>query len=144
MSGHLRFCFAAFLLLAGVSTSPASPNPFAALLGQAAPVEATPPAPAEEECLSHPGKSTAEGQHWVYRVDRHRKCWFQAAEGTVTKKPVHHRAAKLVAAPKENKAVSRKRNAVVDARVELLQSAPEKSQLAPRAPELKVVDAAPV
>src|SRR5436190_7843044 len=33
MSCHLRFCFAAFLLLAGVSTSPASPNPFAALLG---------------------------------------------------------------------------------------------------------------
>src|SRR6266566_4563152 len=145
MSGHLRFCFAAFLVLAGLSTSPASSNPFAAFLGQTAPAEATAQAPAEEECLPQPGKSTADGQHWVYRFDGHRKCWFQAAEGTVTKKPVHHHAAKHVAAPKENEAMSRKRNEVVDARAELLRSAPaETPQPAPSAPELKVVDAAPV
>ncbi len=95
--------------------------------------------------MPQPGKSTADGQHWVYRFDGHRKCWFQAAEGTVTKKPVHHHAAKHVAAPKENEAMSRKRNAVVDARAELLRSAPaETPQPAPSAPELTVVDAAPV
>src|SRR5438270_61436 len=50
MSGHLRLCFAAFLLLAGLSASPASSNPFAALF-DAAPVPTTgaaalvPPAP---------------------------------------------------------------------------------------------------
>jgi hypothetical protein len=140
MSGHLRFCFAAFLLLADLSTSPASSNPFAAFLGQAAPVEATAPASAEKECLSQPGKSAAEGQHWVYRFDGHRKCWFQAAEGTpMAKKSVHHHAAK------ENEATPRKRKAVVDARAELLRSAPaETPQPAPPAPGLKVVDATPV
>ena len=97
MSGHLRFCFAAFLLLAGLS-SPASSNPFAALFN-AAPGEAAPPAPAEEACLLQPGKSTADGQHWVYRYDGHRKCWFQTAEGTATvKEPVHHHATKQRAA----------------------------------------------
>jgi hypothetical protein len=94
--------------------------------------------------LPQPGKS-ADGQHWVYRLDGHRKCWFQAAEETVAKKPVRHHAAKHVAAPKENEAVSRKRNAVVGARAELLNSAlAETTQPAPPAPELKVVDAAPV
>jgi hypothetical protein len=146
MSGHLRFCFAAFLLLAGLSTSPASSNPFAAFLGQAAPVEATAPASAEKECLSQPGKSAAEGQHWVYRFDGHRKCWFQAAEGIpMAKKSVHHHAAKHVAAPKENAATPRKRKAVVDARAELLRSAPAGTpQPAPPASALKVVDASPV
>jgi hypothetical protein len=136
MSGHLRFCVAAFLL-AGLSTSPASSNPFDALFN-AAPAEATAPAPAKEECLAHPGKATADGQHWVYRYDGHRKCWFQAAEGIATvKKPVHHHPAKQrVTAPEENEAALRKQKAVVDARAELLRSAP--------APEFKVVDAAPV
>jgi len=52
MSGPLRFCFAACLVVAGLSTSPAFSNPFADLfntpLGQAS---ATAPAPAAEECL---------------------------------------------------------------------------------------------
>jgi hypothetical protein len=145
MSGHLRSCFAACVLLAALSTSPASSNPFDFLFN-AAPAEATVPAPAEEECLPHPGKST-DGQHWIYRFDGHRKCWFQVADEVVTvKKPVHHRAAKQrVTAPEESEAALRKRNGVVDARAELRRSAPaESSQATPPAPEYKVVDAAPV
>jgi len=94
--------------------------------------------------LSQPGKSTAEGQRWVYRFDGHRKCWFQAAEGSAVKKQVRYRAAKArVAAPEENEAAPRKRKAVVDARAELLRSAPaETSQPMRPAPELKVADAA--
>jgi hypothetical protein len=145
MSGHLRFCFVAFVLL--LSTSPASSNPFDFLFN-AAPEEATPaPARAEEECLPRPGKSATDGQHWVYRLDGHRKCWFQVAKEAATeKKPVHHRAARqLVAAPEENEASPRKRKEVVDARAELLRSAPaEKAQPTPSAPEFKVVDAAAV
>ncbi|WP_024511005.1 hypothetical protein [Bradyrhizobium sp. ARR65] len=147
MSGHLRFGFVAFLFLAaGLSTSPASSNPFANLFSpDTATPEATAPARAEEECLPQPGKSTADGQHWVYRFDGQRKCWFQAAEGTVTKKPVHRHAAKNAAPRKENEATSRKQKVVVDARAELLHSAPaEPPQPAAAAPELEVVDAAPV
>jgi hypothetical protein len=145
MSGHLRFCFAAFLL-AGLSTSPASPNPFDALFNSA-PAEATAPAPApaEEDCLPQPGKSTADGQHWVYRFDGHRKCWFQAAEATATvkKRVRHHAAQKHVAAPKENESALRKRKAVVDARDELPRSAQAETPQPPPAPEIKVVNAAP-
>jgi hypothetical protein len=151
MSGHLRFCFVAFLLLAGFSTSPASSNPLAALFGTAsgdattpAPGDATAPAPAEQECLRQPGKATG-GQHWVYRLDGPRKCWFQVTERSVTaKKPVHHDAAKQRGvAPEENEAAQRKPKAIVgDARAELLPPAPsETSQLTPPAHELKVVDA---
>jgi hypothetical protein len=145
MSGHLRFCFVAFVLL--LSTSPASSNPFDFLFN-AAPEEATPaPARAEEECLPRPGKSATDGQHWVYRLDGHRKCWFQVAKEAATeKKPVHHRAARqLVAAPEENEASPRKRKEVVDARAELLRSAPaETPQPTPPAPEFNVADAAAV
>jgi len=150
MSGHLRFCFAAFLLLAGFSTSPASSNPFAALFGTASgdatapsPGEATAPAPAEQECLRQPGKAT-DGQHWVYRLEGPRKCWFQVAERSATvKKPVHRYAAKQrVVGPEENEAAQRKPKAVVgDARAELLPAPAEMSQLTPPARELKVVDA---
>jgi hypothetical protein len=145
MSGHLRFCFAAFVLLAGLSTSPASSNPFADFFN-AAPRQATAPAPAEEECLPQPGKSTAAGQHWVYRLEGHRRCWFQAAEGSAVKKQVRYRAAKpRVAALEENEAARRERKAVVDARAELLRSAPaEKSQPMRPAHGLKVADAASV
>ena len=147
VSGHLRFRFAAFLLLAGLSTSPASSNPFAALFN-AAPEEATAPAAAKEDCLRQPGKSAADGRHWVYRLDGHRKCWFQAAEGSVAvKKPVHRHAAKQrVVAPEENEAASlRKPTAVGNARAELLRPASaETFQPTPPAPELKVVDAASV
>jgi hypothetical protein len=96
--------------------------------------------------VPRPGKSTADGQHWVFRLDGHRKCWFQAAEGIATlKERVHHHAAKhRVAAPAENATARRKREAV-DARAELLGSAPaETSQPTPPASGLKVVDAASV
>src|SRR6516165_2565402 len=139
MSRHLRSCFAACVLLAGLSTSPASSSPFDFLFN-AAPAEATAPRPAEEECLPHPGKST-DGQHWVYRFDGHRKCWFQVADEVATaKKAVHHRAAKQrVAAPEESEAAPRKRKGVVDARAELLRSAP--AETPQQTPDFKVADA---
>ncbi|WP_156944465.1 hypothetical protein [Bradyrhizobium sp. Ec3.3] len=147
MSGHLRvFCSAAFLLLAGLSTSPALSNPFSGLLGQADPVEASPPAPSNSDCASQPGKSSAEGQHWVYRFDGRRKCWFQAAEGTlIGKKSVRHQAAKHAAPSKKSEAAPRSGKVAVDARAELLPSAPtDANRHAPSAPELKVADASPV
>jgi hypothetical protein len=146
MSGHLRFCFAAFVLLASFSTSPASSSPFADLFN-IAPQTAAAPASVERECSPRPGKSTADGQRWVYRLDGHRKCWFQAGDGIATlNKRVHHHAAKhRVAAPAENEPARRKREVVVDARAELPRSAPaETSQPTPPASELKVIDAASV
>src|SRR5437879_6344008 len=126
MSGHLRFCFGAFVLLAGFSTAPASSNPFSDLFNvdpQTAPAPAS--AEAERECLPRPGKSMVDGQHWVYRLDGHRRCWFLAAEGiTTVKKPVHRHAAKdRVAAPPEEETARHKQEALVDARAELLRSA---------------------
>jgi hypothetical protein len=96
--------------------------------------------------VPRPGKSTAAGQRWVYRLEGHRKCWFQVAEVTAVKKQVRYRAAKpRVAAPEENEAERPKRKAVVDARAELQRSAPaEMSQPMRPAPELKVADAASV
>jgi len=97
--------------------------------------------------LPRPGKSTTAGQRWVYRLEGHRKCWFQAAEGIATvKKQVRHSAAKpRVAVPEENDAAPRKRKADVDARAELLRSASaETSQPIRLAPEFKVVEAASV
>ena len=147
MSGHLRFGFAAALVV-GLSTAPASSNPITDFFSlNVAPKEATAPAPAQDECLPQPGKSTTDGQHWFYRFDGHRKCWFQAAEGTaMAKQPVHHNAAQQrVAAPEENEATPRKTKAVVDANAELLPSAPaETPQPTPPAPEFKMVDATPV
>jgi len=147
MSGHVRFCFAA-LLLSGFSISPAFSNPFDALFNSAPAETAAPtPAPAEEECLSQPGKSTADGQHWVYRFDGRRKCWFQVDGKTVTeRKPVHRHAVKQhVAARDEDKTALRKQREVADARAELLRSASaEAPQPTPPAPELKMADAAPV
>jgi hypothetical protein len=145
MSGHLRFCFAIFVLVAGLAASPASSNPLADLFN-VTPRQAPAPAPAEEACLSGPGKSTAAGQRWVYRLEGHRKCWFQAAEETAVKKQVRYRAAKpRVATREENEAAPRKQKAVVDARAELLRSAPaETSQPMRPAPEFKVADAASV
>jgi hypothetical protein len=144
MSGILRFS-AALALVAGLSTSPASSNPFDFLFN-AAPEQAPAPARAEEECLPHPGKSTTEGQHWVYRLDGHRKCWLQVAKQVATaKKLVRPRAVKQLVATPENDAALRKRKEVVDARAELLRSAsPETAQPTPSAPEFKVVDAAAV
>jgi hypothetical protein len=146
MSGHLRFFFPPFVLFVGLSASPAYSNAFADFFNfNAAPQQATAPAAAKEECLPLPGKSTA-GLRWVYRLDGHRKCWFQTAEEIAVKKQVRYRKAKpRVAAADEIDSVKRKRTAVVDARAELLRSPPAETSLPMRTPpELKVVDAAPV
>ncbi len=154
MSGHLRFCFTAFVLLACLSTSPASSNPLADLLSVAPQTAAAPasaetaaPASAERECLAPPGKSTPGGQHWVYRSDGHRKCWFQAAREIATvKKRVDHQAAKhRDALPAEDDDRAREREAVVDARAELPSSAPPESvPPTPPVSKLELVDAASV
>jgi hypothetical protein len=143
MSGHWRFCVTAFLLFAG--TSPASSNPLTDLFNFA-PKEAAAPAPAQEECVLQPGKSTAPGQHWVYRHDGHRKCWFQADEATTVsvKKQIHHHAAKRPAiAPEENEAALRKET-VLDARAQLLSTAAAGAPLSSTASAPEVVDTASV
>lgn len=145
MSGHLRFCFVAIVLLAGLSTSSASSNSLSEFFN-ASPATAAAPASAEVGCSTRPGKSTADGQHWVYRVEGQRRCWFQVAEGTETaKKLVQHRDAKdRVATAEENKTAARKRKAVADARAEQPRSAPEDtSRPTPSAP-VQMVDARPV
>lgn len=157
MTGHLRFGFAA-LLLAGFSTSPAAANPLADLFSidatphiNAAPSQAPTPAPPEQKCLPQPGKSTAAGQHWFYRVHDHRRCWFEAAEGSVkVRKQVHqrvhhHAVTRRASVSDEREAALRKRESVMDAHAELLRSAP--AQTAPTAPpaaDIKVADAAVV
>src|SRR4051812_19402805 len=93
MSGNFRFCFAAFVLLATLSTSAASSNSFAGVFS-VVPQTATAPSSAERECLPRPGKATADRQHWVYRLDGRRKCWFQAEGIAMVKKRVPHHAAK--------------------------------------------------
>ena len=152
MSEPLRFRFAAGLLLAGLSTSPASSNPFTALFGSA-PEQAVAPAPAKdapakEECLPQAGKPT-NGQHWVYRVDGHRKCWFLVPEETfAANKPVRrsYAAKRRLDADEENKAALPKGEAgeaVEDARAEVLPAAPaEAPQPLPPAPADKTVDVA--
>jgi hypothetical protein len=147
----MRFRFAAGLILAGLSTSPASSNPFTALFNSA-PEQAAAPAPAKDapakdECLPQPGKP-ADGQHWMYRFDGHRKCWFPVAADTVAaKKPVRRSPAKRRRdVDEENRAVLPKGDA--DARAELLRPArAETPQPAPPAPAdkpVEVADAAPV
>jgi hypothetical protein len=150
MFGHLRSCFAAFLL-AGLSISPASSNPFTDLFStgsKEAPApaskEAAAPAPAQEECLQQPGKLAADGKRWVYHSDGRRKCWFETAVGA-SRKPVHHYVVKQRVISRERREATLPK-ADADARAEVLRSAPaEVSQPAPSAPEqLKVADAAPV
>jgi hypothetical protein len=148
MSGHLRFGFAAFLLVAGFAT-PAASNVltdfFSLKSGPEEPAAA--PAPAAEACLQQPGKSTAAGQRWVYRYDGHRKCWFQAEESTaLAKKPLRRQAARQrVAAPEENEPAPRGQKVVEDARAELQSSAPaEAPQPVPPAPTLRMVRTVPV
>jgi hypothetical protein len=151
MSGHLRFGFAA-LLLVGAYAAPAASNPLTDLLTPNTAPEAA-SAPAQAECLLQPGQSTAAGAHWVYRYDGHRKCWFQAEASTaLARKPAHRRAAPPRAtAPEENESAARKQEVVADARAEMLNSAPvEATQPAAPAPTpaptptIKIVRAVPV
>ena len=137
MSGYRRICVAVSLLFAGLSSSPALSNPLTDLFNPPpAEAPAAAPAPAaREQCLSQPGRATA-GQHWVYHLDGHRKCWFQTAETAVSvKRLVRHRTAKQPAiASEENEAELRKKP-VADARAQLLSAAPDDApQAAPSAP----------
>jgi hypothetical protein len=143
MSGHLRFVFAAFFLVAGFST-PAASNVLTDLFSPkpAPEAAAAAPAPVPEECLRQPGTSTAPGQRWVYRYDGHRKCWFQAEENTaLARKPVRRQAARQrVAAPEENESAPRRQELAEDARAEMLSSPPaEAPQPTPPEPPLKMV-----
>jgi len=147
MSGHVRFGFAALLVVAGYST-PAASNSFTDFFSpNPAPEAATAaPAPAPEECLRQPGPASSGG-HWVYRYDGHRKCWFQAEEGpAVAKKPVrHHVASRRVAAPEQDKPAPRKQKDVEDARAERVNAAPaETPQPTPPEPTVKMVHTVPV
>jgi hypothetical protein len=146
MSGPLRFRTAA-VLLAGLSTSPVSANIIDTLFNRA-PEEALAPAPAKDasakdECLSRPGRP-ADGQHWMYRLDGHRRCWFSVPEeAAAVRKRVHHHAVKqrFISSEKDEIAL-RRQKAVVDARAELIRPAAEDA-LQPRpVPAVKVVDAA--
>jgi hypothetical protein len=144
MSGPLRVRFAAVLVLAGLSTSPASSNIIDTLLNRT-PEEAAPPAsaPAKDECLSRPGKPV-DGQHWRYRLDGSRRCWFLGPEEAAASRQRVHRltAKRRLVVSEEDEAAPSKRKAVVDARAELIRPAPEET-LQPRpVPAVKVVDAA--
>jgi len=151
MSGHWRVCVAALLIVAGLSTRPAFSNPLTDLFNPApqeaaAPVPAPAAAPAreaKEECLAQPGRSTP-GRHWVYHLDGHRKCWYQADEAAVAakKQAHHHDVRQPVIAAEENEAALRKKR-VADARAQLL-SAATADAVQPTPPAPEVVDPAPV
>ena len=149
MSGHLRFGFAAFLVAAGFS-APAAANVITDFFSPAPAPEAASPAPAPaaaaDDCLHQPGAASA-GQHWVYRYDGHRKCWFQAAEDSAQAKKAarRHVARRRVADPDEDEPAPRKQKAVEDARAELVKPAPaETPEPAPSAPKLTIVRTIPV
>jgi hypothetical protein len=150
MSGHWRFCVSAFVLVAGLSTPPAFSNPLTDLFNPApqeaaAPVAAPAPAAAREakdECLMQPGRSMP-GRHWVYHLNGHRKCWYQADAATIAaKKQAHHRVARQAADPEENEAAPRKKT-VADARAQLVSAAPADAAQPP-APAPEVADPASV
>lgn len=142
MSGHWRFRVAALLLLAaGLATSPAVSNPLEDLLNPA-PKEAAPapaaPAPVKEACLSRPGSSSAPGHHWFYRLDGHRKCWYQGSEtrASVNRQAQRHAVRQAASASDEDEPAPR-RKTVADARAQMLSAAPpDASQPVPPAPEV--------
>ncbi|MCK1420826.1 hypothetical protein IVB14_13990 [Bradyrhizobium sp. 180] len=142
MSGYLRLCLTSLVLVGALAATPAFSNPFADFFGNASREPAASP-PVQAECLPRPGDSPGAGQHWVYRRDGHRKCWFLAEGVTRVQKPAHRRAANRGANPDQNDAARLRRSPVVDARAELQRSAPaEGVQPPPPAREVKVADAA--
>lgn len=142
MSGQLRLYFASLVLVGGFSAAPASSNPVADFFNTATsqPAVTSPP---QAECVPRPGTSTSGGQHWVYRTDGRRKCWFLVEGIATVKKPIRARVAKDRSASLDgNGTTQARRSAVVDARAELLRSAPpERSRTT--VPEMQVADAAP-
>lgn len=124
MSGHQRFCGAAFLLLAGFSSTPAFSNPLTDLFNLGEKEVPAAPTPVQEKCVLQPGNSAAPGRHWVYHLDGHRKCWFQADEATVSvKKQIHHHAPKQPAIAFEKSEAPLRRKAILDARAQLSKAA---------------------
>lgn len=142
MSGHWRFFVTTSLLFAGLSTLPAFSNPLTDLFN-AAPQEAAAPAPVQEACVPQPGKPVA-GKHWVYHLNGHRRCWFQADEATVpARRQIQLHAAKRSAiVASENETASRKR-AALDARAQLLSAAPPSAPQA-TTPAPQTIDTASV
>ncbi|MDN5005673.1 hypothetical protein ACFQZO_33005 [Bradyrhizobium sp. GCM10027634] len=142
MSGSLRLCFASLALVEILSAAPASSNPLADIFNSAAsqPAATSPP---QAECVRRPGNSPPVGQHWVYRMDGHRKCWFLTEGIAKVKTTSPRRVVKnAIAGLDENRTASSRQSAVVDVRAKWLRSAPpERSQ--PRRPEVTLADAAP-
>ncbi|MET4483348.1 hypothetical protein [Bradyrhizobium sp. F1.13.3] len=132
MSRHLRFYFAGLVLVGGLPT-PACSDSFTALFN-IAPREPAATSSAQAECLPRPGSSPAAGQHWVYRRDGHRKCWF-LAEGIAGR--VANRGARSV----ENETEQQRANPVIDARAESPSSSPAEGAQPRPAREVKVADA---
>jgi hypothetical protein len=131
MSGYLRCGFAVLFLAAGFAT-PAAANALTDLFTPNTASEAAtaaPAAPAPEPCARQPGPPAA-GQHWFYRLEGSRKCWYQAAEDSATAKRAarHYVASRRVAAPEESEPAPRKQKAVEDARAELVNAAPAQTQ----------------
>lgn len=141
MSGYLRLCFVSLVLVETLSMGPASSNPLADIFNTAAP-QATATSPPQAECLGRPGNSTPDGQHWVYRMDGHHKCWFLTEGMAKVNKTVRRRVAKdNTASLDESRTAWPRQSGVVDARAELLRSAPAEPSQPPH-PEVKVADAA--
>ncbi|MBW7965749.1 hypothetical protein [Bradyrhizobium sp. BR 10261] len=139
MTGYLRLCFVSLVLVEILSTAPASSNPLADIFNTAAPQPAV-PSPPQAECVARPGSSIPAGQHWVYRMDGHRKCWF-LTESTAKVKTVPRRVAKDSTASLDRSGTVRPRQiGVVGARAELLSPAPAEPSQPPH-PEVKVADA---
>lgn len=140
MSGYLRMCFISLVLVETLSTDPASSNPLADIFNTAAP-QPTVTSPPQAECLGRPGNSTPDSLHWVYRMDGHHKCWF-LTESVKVKKTVRRRVAKdNTASLDENGTTRPRQSGVVDARAELLRSAPAEPSQPPHL-QVKVADAA--
>lgn len=141
MSGYLRMYFVSLVLVETLSTGPASSNSLADIFNTTAP-QATVTSPPQAECLGRPGDSTPESQHWVYRMDGHHKCWFLTEGVAKVKKTVRRRVAQDNPASLDENATTRPRQSgLVDARAELLRSAPAEPSQPPH-PEVKVADAA--
>ncbi|KRQ00267.1 hypothetical protein [Bradyrhizobium manausense] len=141
MTGYLRLCFVSLVLVEILSTAPASSSPLADIFNIAAPQPAV-PSPSQAECVARPGSSSPAGQHWVYRMDGHRKCWFLTESTAKVKvKTVPRRVAKDNTASLDQSGTVRLRQSeVVGARAELLSSAPAEPSQPPH-PEVKVADA---
>jgi len=141
MSGYLRFCFAGLVSVGTLSSAPASSNPLADIFNTASPQPAV-TSPPQAECQGSPGNSTPDGQHWVYRMDGHRKCWFLTDGTAKVKKTVRRRGAQdRPPNLAENGAAEPRHSAVVDAHAEMLRSAPAEPSR-PLASVFKVADAA--